>query len=74
MLKLIYGSVNLTGVVYNLSHRLNELFAVVRQQFVLGINCSIFQYRNWFGANQRLAQTRKSFKIAQVSLFAVQQV
>ena len=25
--------------------------AVVKQQFVLGINCSIFLYRNWFGAN-----------------------
>ena len=27
---------------------------VVRQQFVLGINCSIFLYLNSFGANQRL--------------------
>ena len=34
------------------------LIAVVRQQFVLGINCSIFLYRNSFGANQRLALTR----------------
>ena len=40
----------------------------------MGINCSIFLYRNSFGANQRLALTRKSFKIAQVSLHAVQQV
>ena len=31
------------------------IFAVVRQQFVLGVNCSIFLYRNSFGANQRLA-------------------
>ena len=41
--------------------------AVVRQQFVMGINCSIFLYRNSFDANQRLALTRKFFRIAQVS-------
>ena len=46
---------------------------VIKQQFVLGINCSIFLYRNFFGANQRLALTRKSFRSAQVSRFAIQQ-
>ena len=46
-------------------------FAVVRQQFVIGINCSIFLYGNWFGANQPLALTRKSFRIVQVSHCAV---
>ena len=40
----------------------------------MGINCSIFLYRNSFGANQRLALTRKSFRIAQVSHCAVQRV
>ena len=38
------------------------------------INCSIFLYRNSFGANQRLALTRKSFRIAQVSLCEVERV
>ena len=33
----------------------------------MGINCSISLYWNSFGANQRLALTRKSFRIAQVS-------
>ena len=33
----------------------------------MGINCSIFLYRNSFGASQRLALTWKSFRIAQVS-------
>ena len=47
--------------------------AVVRQHFVLGINCSIFLYLNSFGANQPLALTGKSFRIAQVLLCAVQQ-
>ena len=42
------------------------VFAVVRQQFVLGINCSIFLCQNSFGANQRLALNR--FRIEQVSL------
>ena len=52
-----------------------RLIAVVRQQFVLGINCSVFLHRNFFGANQHLTLTKKSFKIAQVSLFcSVQQV
>ena len=50
------------------------LVAVVRQQFVMGINCSIFLYRNSLGVNQRLALTRKSFRIAQVSHCAVQRV
>ena len=49
-------------------------FSVVRQQFVLGINCSIFLYRNSLGTNQRLALTRKSFRIAEVSHCAVQRV
>ena len=40
----------------------------------MGINCSIFLYRNLFGANQRLALTRKSFRIVQVSHCAVQRV
>ena len=35
----------------------DNVVAVVRQQFVMGINCSIFLYRNSFGANQRLALT-----------------
>ena len=35
----------------------------------MGINCSIFLYRNSFGANQRLALTRKSFRMAQVSRY-----
>ena len=34
-----------------------NLIAVVTQQFVMRINCSIFLYRNSFGANQRLALT-----------------
>ena len=38
-----------------------RLIAVVRQQSVQGINCSIFLYRSSFGANQRLALTQKSF-------------
>ena len=33
----------------------------------MGINCLISLYRNSFGANQRLALTRKSFRIGQVS-------
>ena len=45
---------------YNL---VTKTIAVVRQQFVLGINCSTFLYRNSFRANQRLANTRKSFRI-----------
>ena len=44
------------------------------RKFVLGIICSIFLYRNSFTANQSLALTRKSFRIALVSLCAVQQV
>ena len=51
-----------------------HIIAVVRQQFVMGINCSIFLYRNSFGANQRLALTRKSFRIVQVLHCAVQRV
>ena len=38
------------------SHELQSftvIIAVVRQQFVTGINCSIFLHRNSFGANQR---------------------
>ena len=50
------------------------IIAVVRQQFVMGINCSIFLYWNSFGANQRLALTRKSFRMAQASHCAVQRV
>ena len=50
------------------------IIAVVKQQFVMGINCSIFLYRNLFGDNHRLAMTRESFRIAQVSHCAVQQV
>ena len=46
----------------------------VRQQFVMGTNCSIFLYRNSFGANQRLAVTGKSFRITQVSHCGVQRV
>ena len=40
----------------------------------MGTNCSIFLYRNSFGANQRLALTQKSFRIAQVSHCAVKRV
>ena len=40
----------------------------------MGINCSTFLYRNSFGANQHLALTGKSFRIAQVSHCAVQRV
>ena len=47
--------------------------AAVRQQFVIGIMLD-FLYRNSFGANQRLAMTRKSFRIAQVSHCSVQRV
>ena len=50
------------------------IIAVVRQQFVFRINCSIFLYRNSFEANQFLALTRNSVRIAQVPLCAVQQV
>ena len=50
------------------------LLAVVRQQFVMGIKCSMFLYRNSFGASQRLPLTWKSFRIAQVSHCAVQRV
>ena len=46
---------------------LSDVFAVLRQQFVMRFNCSIFLYWNSFGANQRLALTQKSFRIAQVS-------
>ena len=49
----------------------NHIIDVVRQQFVVGINCSIFLYRNSFGANQRLTLTRKSFRIEQGSNCAV---
>ena len=45
----------------------DTIVAVVRQQFVTGINCSIFLYRNSFRANQRLALTPKSFRIVQFS-------
>ena len=31
----------------------------------MGINCSIFLYRNSFGTNQRLALSRKFFRITQ---------
>ena len=52
-----------------------KIIAVVRQQFVIGmINCSVFLYRNSFGANQHLALTRKSFRIVQVSHCATQWV
>ena len=51
-----------------------NFIAVVRQEFVMGINCLIFLYRNSFGANQRLALAQKSFRIAQVSHCAVQRV
>ena len=37
-----------------------------------GDNRSIFLYQNLFGANQRFALSRKSFRIAQVSHCAVQ--
>ena len=48
--------------------------AVVRQQILMGTAIArFFLYRNPFGANQGLALTRKSFRIAQVSHFAVQQ-
>ena len=40
------------------------LIAVVRQQFVLGINYSTFLYPKSFGANQRLVLIRKSFRVA----------
>ena len=49
-----------------------KLIVVVRQQFVMGINCSIFLYRKSFGANQGLALIWKSFRISQVSHCAVQ--
>ena len=62
-----------TELAFTHSYVLN-IIAVVRKQFVLGINCSIFLNRNSFGANQRLALTQKSFRIVQVSLCAVQQV
>ena len=52
----------------------DRIIAVVTQQFLMRISCSIFLYRNSFGANQRLALTRKSFRIAQVSHCAVQRV
>ena len=51
-----------------------QLFAIARQQFEMGINCSIFLHRNSFRANQRLALTGKSFRIAQVSHCVVQRV
>ena len=53
---------------------LAKVIAVVRQQFVMGNDCSIFLHRNSFGANQRLALTRKFFRIVQVSHCAVQRV
>ena len=40
--------------------------AVVRHQFVMGIYCLIFLYQNSLGANQGLALTRNSFRIAHV--------
>ena len=45
---------------------LKFLTVVIRQQFVMGINCSIFLYQNSFGAKEHLALTRKSFRIVQV--------
>ena len=65
---------NETNVIKDLQIISLRVIAVVRQQFVMGINCSIFLYRNSFGANQRLALTRKSFRITQVSHCAVQRV
>ena len=39
----------------------------IRQQFLMGTKCSIYLYRNSFGANQCLTLTRKSFRIPHVS-------
>ena len=52
----------------------SNIIAVVRQQFVMRINCSIFPQGNSFGVNQRLALTQRSFRIAPVSHCAVQRV
>ena len=67
-------SLTISEVFWNT--RLPRLYviAVVRQQFVMGTNSSIFLYRNSFGTNQRLAVTRKSFRITQVSHCGVQRV
>ena len=67
--KIWQTSKSLTYCMYK-----NDIIAVERQQFVMGINCSIFLYRNSFAANQRLALTWKSFRIVQVSHCAVQRV
>ena len=45
----------------------SDIIAVIRQQFVMGIMCSIFLCWNSFRANQSLALTWKSFRIVQVS-------
>ena len=51
--------------IWNHVHKSQKyLQLLLRQQFVLGINCSIFLYRNSVGANQRLALTRKSISIS----------
>ena len=52
----------LSFVMNHLPTKFRSIIAVIRQQFVIGINCSIFLYRNSFGANQRLALTRKSLQ------------
>ena len=46
----------LTNFDFNLTSILGGVIVVVRQQFVMVINCSIFLYRNSFGANQRLVR------------------
>ena len=67
-----FNTLNRAAALHNISILCPTIatfvIAVVKQQFVLGINPSIFLCRNSFGANQRLALTRKSFRIAQVSL------
>ena len=46
-----------------MKEKILKINAVVRQQFVMGINCSIFLYRNSFGANDRLTLSGKSFRL-----------
>ena len=53
--------------------RCSSVIAVVIA-VVMGIDCSIFLYRNSFGANQRAALARTSFTITQVSHCAVHRV
>ena len=62
------------AVIADLCLFILKIIAVVRQQFVLGINCLNFFNCSSFGANKRLVMSRKSSEIVQGLLCAGQQV